>query len=114
MRGLNRVIISGYVCEKINYGNTREGGAQACSFTLASSRVGQGKSVTAYIKINVYGDGLVGLCRSRLFRSAYLLVEGELMNRDGAVEELTEVRARELIFLAADEETQTEGAENGG
>lgn len=36
------------------------------------------------------------------------MVEGELMNREGVLGDLTEVRARELIFL------EDEGVHHGG
>jgi single-stranded DNA-binding protein len=110
VRGLNRVVISGYVQERITYGTTGAD-ATACSFTVASSRNGQGKNIVAYVKINVYGEGFVRLCRARLRVGGYVMVEGELMNRDGVLGDLTEVRARELIFVS---EYDPEGAHNGG
>lgn len=39
------------------------------------------------------------------------MVEGELMNRDGVLGDLTEVRARELIFVPDED---PEGAHHGG
>lgn len=110
MRGLNRVIISGHVQERITYGTTGSD-TTACSFTIASSRSGQGRNVVAYVKINVYGDGIVRLCRARLRGGGYVMVEGELMNRDGVLGDLTEVRARELIFVPDED---PEGAHHGG
>lgn len=98
MRGINRAIVSGNVKGKITFSPTGSG-TNACSFTLASDRHASGGVVTAWIKINAYGDGLVDICRRRLNKGVYVLVEGELMNRDGQMGELTEIRAKDIIFL---------------
>ena len=93
MRGLNKVIVSGNVSEDVQFVQTSGSKEQTlCTFFLASDRHTQGQVVTAWIKINVYIEALVKLCRARLRKGVYILVEGELMNRG-------EVRARELIFL---------------
>lgn len=99
MRGLNRVILSGNVTGRIDFSTTESGNTEVCTFTLASDRHSTGKVVTAFVKVNVYIDGLVKLCRNKLTKGAYLLVEGELMNRTTPVGKLTEVRAWELVFL---------------
>jgi single-stranded DNA-binding protein len=57
-----------------------------------------GENVTAYVKINIYSDALVDICRTRLLKGVYVIVEGELMNREGVHGEVTEVRAKEIIF----------------
>jgi single-stranded DNA-binding protein len=98
MRGVNRVIISGNVSGNIHYGSTGQG-SSALSFSLASDRKVNGSTITAWVKVNVYLDPLVRICKARLDKGGYILVEGELMNRDGVHGELTEVRAREIIFL---------------
>jgi single-stranded DNA-binding protein len=100
MRGINRVIISGNVGGQMSFKATGNGSA-ACSFFLASDRHSSGGAVvSAWVKINAYGDNFVRICRSRLEKGVYVLVEGELMNRDGPqLGELVEVRAREIIFL---------------
>lgn len=117
MRGLNRVIISGNVGSHISFNETGNGSA-ACSFHLASDRYVANGKVSAWVKINVYGDKFVAICQNRLQRGCYVLVEGELMNRDGQLKELVEVRAREVIFLSSgeaekhleDQEGDTHGA----
>jgi single-stranded DNA-binding protein len=111
MRGLNKVIVSGNVTGKIDYATT-DNGSEVCTFVLASDRHGSGGVVTAYIKINVYVDGLVKLCRNRLDKGSYVLVEGELMNRSTPSGKLTEVRAWEVIFLS--EERQRDGRSDRG
>jgi single-stranded DNA-binding protein len=98
MRGINRVIISGNVTGEANF-STLGNGTRASSFTLASDRHSRGDVITAYVRINVYIDALTDMIRERLRKGDYVIVEGELMNRNGIQEELTEVRAREIVFL---------------
>jgi single-stranded DNA-binding protein len=94
MRGINKVIVSGNVSDGVQFGHTQGNRDQTslCSFYIASDRHAQGQVVTAWVKVNVYVDALVSLCRARLHKGVYIMVEGELMNRG-------EVRAKELIFL---------------
>lgn len=100
MRGFNKVVLSGNVGNSIKYDETRTMGVSACTFQLASERhYSSGRAVTVWVKINVYVSELVELCQKNLHRGIYVLVEGELMNRDGPeLKELVEVRARDLIF----------------
>jgi len=51
------------------------------------------------VKVNVYVEALVKLCRLRLQKGCYIIVEGELMNRNTPSGRLTEVRAWEILFL---------------
>ena len=98
MRGLNKVILAGNVTGKIDFAAT-DAGKQVCTFILASDRHGAGGVVTtAYVKVNVYLDGLVAACQSKLTKGCYLLVEGELMNRTTPSGKTLEVRAWEIIF----------------
>ena len=100
MRGVNRVIISGNASDSARFHSTGSGTACA-TFKIACDRRGanKGETVTAWVKINVYGDSLVEICRMRLRKGVYVIVEGELMNRDGAAGEVTEIRAKELVFI---------------
>lgn len=98
MRGLNRVVVSGNVSGDINYG-TLPDGTKVLSFSVASDRHTSGDTVTAWVRVNVYIEALVEICQDRLRKSGYVLVEGELMNRDGRHGKLTEVRARDIIFV---------------
>lgn len=103
MRGLNKVFLSGNVTGAIEFGRTGKGD-EVCGFHLASDRHTQGgQVVTAFVKINVYIDGLVRICKTKLVKGVYVLVEGELMNRDGQHGGLTEVRAREILFLSKED-----------
>lgn len=99
MRGINRVMLSGNVTAAPEFGNKTGDGAEVCGFTVASDRyASNGQTVTAFVKVNVYPEGLVRLCRDRVKQGDYLIVDGELMNRDGRHGTLLEVRARDIIF----------------
>lgn len=109
MRGINRVVLSGVLSSPLDYATT---GAESevCSFMLESSRPGaHGATVTSFVKINAYSSGLVGVCRAMLHQGAYVIVEGELMNRGGRYGERTEVRARDIIFVPSTSEGTAEG-----
>ena len=93
MRGVNSVILSGNVGQ-VNFGSMSNG-SDVLSFTLASDRYGNGDKVT----VNVYVENLIRICKSKLTKGRYVIVEGELMNREGQYGELTEVRAREVLFV---------------
>ncbi len=98
-RGINRVILSGNVVgDRAEFSPTGNG-TQAFSFKVASDRpAGEERTLTAFVRVNVYADSLVRTCKDRIKKGAYVIVEGELMNRDGQHGELTEVRAKDLIF----------------
>lgn len=98
MRGVNKVVISGNVGDRITYGSTTSG-VPACSFSIASDRNDGREVITAWVRVNVYGEELVRDCREKLVRGVYMVVDGELMNREGKAGELTEVRAQELVFV---------------
>lgn len=97
MKGINKVVVSGNVTGDIAFAKTRSG-VEVCSFVMCSERTSSKGAHKAYPKINVYLENLVALCRNRLSKGCYVIVEGELMNRDGRSEELTEVRARDIVF----------------
>jgi single-stranded DNA-binding protein len=97
MRGLNSVVISGNVGNSITFGDTRAG-TPACSFSIASDRHTFDGIISAWVKINAYGD-VVRVCEERLEKGCYVMVSGELMNRTVPAGELLEVRAREIIFI---------------
>lgn len=99
MRGLNKIVISGNVGGRINSNHTKNG-TKAYSFQLASDRHTKGVIITVWVKINVYRADLVNVCDAKLHEGCYVMVEGELMNRDlGEVRDIVEVRAHELIFI---------------
>lgn len=98
MRGINRTVLSGNVSREINYDKMPDG-APVLSFTMASDRCANGATITAWVKINVYIDALIEQCRTHLARGGYVIVDGELMNREGKHGRLTEVRAKEIVFV---------------
>jgi single-stranded DNA-binding protein len=98
MRGVNYVVISGNVSGRINFG-TMGDGTEVLSFQVASDRWANGSRMTVWVKINVYIDQLVRICKTKLKKGEYVIVQGELMNREGNHGELTEVRAREILFV---------------
>ena len=102
MRGINNVVIGGNVSDKILTSNTSDG-TPACSFSVASDRPGStGATITCWTRINAYG-GLAELCIRKLAKGLYVVVSGELMNRPGVHGELTEVRAKDIVFTDAKE-----------
>lgn len=93
MRGHNEVWISGNIGGNIVKGQTNDG-RSACSFGVASE--GEQHRLT-WVRINVY-DRLADYCKEVAERGIYCSIVGEMMNRDGKFGELTEVRARSVIF----------------
>ena len=106
MRGHNRVWLSGNVGGKIVKSTTSDGNP-ACSFMLASNQVGR---EATWVRINCFGE-LVTKIQDKLKKGAYFSVEGELMNRQGKYGELTEVRAKDIVFIIPGKE-ETESTEN--
>ena len=98
MRGVNKIVISGNVTSEVKYNQTHRG-VDVCTFGIVSERSSGSGSHKVFAKINVYMDHLVLRCRDRLKSGGYVIIEGELMNRDGRSEALTEVRARDLVFV---------------
>ncbi len=98
MRGINRVIVSGVVAAPITFAKT-DSGAEVCTFGINLERHANGSLVTASVKINVYMEALVRLARTKLSEGCYLIVEGELMNRQTPHGRVTEVRAWEMLFI---------------
>jgi len=109
MRGINKVFVTGNASGKISFHETGNG-IPACSFCIASDRRSPDGPVTAWVKVNAYGAGLVGICRSRFSKGVYVVIEGELMNRDGKYGSVTEVRAKEVVFIQPEESYLMTGA----
>ncbi len=92
------MIVSGNVSGDIRFGRLPDE-SPVMSFSMASDRKTESGVITAWIKVNVYIGPLVDICQQRLTRGSYVLVDGELMNREGQHGKLTEVRAQEIIFI---------------
>lgn len=101
-RGINRLALSGMYYGRSYFTETGNS-SPAAHFYLLSERHTHDAVVRVRVKINAYGDGLVNLLRIKLVRGAYVLVDGELMNRKGPNEELVEVRAAQVIFPMEDQ-----------
>jgi single-stranded DNA-binding protein len=97
VRGLNKVILTGNVTGPGDYDENNSG--LRGSFQVASDRHNRGDVITAYVRVNVFIDSLARACQRKLAKGTYVIVEGELMNRQGSHEKLTEVRARQVIFM---------------
>ncbi len=93
MRGINQVWISGNVGGKIINGKTNDG-RSALSFSVAMEN---DRRKPTWVRVNVY-DNLADYCADNLDKGVYCSVVGEFMNRKGQYADLTEVRAREVIF----------------
>jgi single-stranded DNA-binding protein len=103
MKGINSVVISGNVGDRITIGRTGRGDP-ACSFSVASDAAPV--PTATWVRVSVYGPELVEVCRAHLTKGVYVLVEGELMNRAGKFGELTEVRARRVVFVDGNKKTE--------
>lgn len=104
MMGFNQVFLAGNIGGKIISSATKDG-RPACSFTVAS----QTNRLT-WVRVNAY-DGLADHCLSKMKKGLYCIVSGELMNRQGQYDKLTEVRAHSVVFV---DNTRLEGAEDVG
>lgn len=108
MRGHNYVLLSGNIGGKVVVGHTNNNDP-ACSFSVASD---DGDRAT-WVRINAYGS-LANACSNKIQKGVYVSVAGELMNRAGRCGELTEVRARDIIFFpmnAGDHDEQEQESE---
>ena len=99
MRGINKVLVAGNVGRNISFDTTDTTKEAACSFRVFSDRGRGDNLVTAWVRVNVYGEGLVGLVRDRIERGSYVLIDGELMNRRTKTGVYTELRARDIVVF---------------
>lgn len=95
MKGLNAVFVSGNV-GTIEFSTTRERMDDVCTFTVASEKV---RSRPTWVRVNVYG-GAVESCRTHLRKGRYVVVQGELMNRQAGANLVTEIRCIDVKFLS--------------
>jgi len=93
-KGTNSWDGSGNVASDVAYGKTGRGD-EACNFRLA---VEQSHKPLLYIRVNVYGHN-ARVCRKReLAKGDFVVIDGELMNRQGHEDVLTEIRCREIVI----------------
>lgn len=107
--GINRISLSGQVVQQI-YFNATPNGEPAGSFFLRSERRKDGRVIAVRVKVNVYGESLVSVCRVKVVSGAYVVVDGELMNRNGKTEELVEVRAHTVVVPAEENQHAATGS----
>jgi single-stranded DNA-binding protein len=100
-RGMTMVVVLGNVVGRPGYSATGNE-TPVCTFDVLSERHGHGRGdpVVVRSKINVYGEGLVAMCHRWLFPNTRVQVSGELMNREGKLGLLIEIRAKEIVFLS--------------
>lgn len=110
MRGLNIACVSGNV-GVVDFGRTSNN-EEVCSFMLAIEKK---KKCLTWIRINVFGEGLVKACRSRLTRGGYVIVNGELMERvnSSGSNTIVEVRCLDIKFIDLNSR-DGEGDDDGG
>jgi single-stranded DNA-binding protein len=96
MRGHNFVWLSGNIGGKIVSGKTRDN-EPAYSFSIATD---DGVRPATWVRINTYSQ-LALRCQQRVVKGIYAIVAGELMNREGKCGELTEIRAKDIVFFPA-------------
>ncbi len=108
--GVNKSFFSGVVRGEPTVQETSSTKTPAASFPMTSEREGEHRSVSCTTKINTYNEGLVKFVKANVTKGAFIIVEGELMNRDvkGLSAEnsrpviFTEIRAWNLIAVRAD------------
>jgi single-stranded DNA-binding protein len=94
VKGTNVWCGSGNVASDVHYGETGRGDS-ACNFRIC---VEEAHKPLVYVRVNVYG-GNVDVCKMRsLGRGDYVIVEGELMNRKGQDDFLTEIRCKKIVI----------------
>ena len=93
-RGTNSWDGSGNVASDVYYGKTSAGDL-ACNFRLA---VEQSHKQLSYFRVNVYGRNAEICEKRRLSKGDYVVIDGELMNRPGRDDVLTEIRCKEIVI----------------
>lgn len=93
-RGTNTWSGSGNVASDVSYGTT-SAGEDACNFRLA---VEQGYQQISYFRVNVYSNEASACRKKNLSKGDYVVIQGELMNRKGQEDTLTEIRCRRIVI----------------
>ena len=90
---------SGVVYSDVLFAETRSGN-RACSFRLAIDKKNKSRVI---VRINAYGGNTVVIERRQMKRGDYCIIAGELMNRVGNGEDLTEIRCEEIVIISQSE-----------
>jgi single-stranded DNA-binding protein len=76
--------------------NPTRKGDRAASFRIA---IEQPHKTVVFVRINVYGGNVDAIRERGLKKGDYVVVDGELMNRRGPSDTLTEVRCSNVVIL---------------
>jgi single-stranded DNA-binding protein len=111
MKGTNTWTGSGNVASDVLYGETKTGD-KACNFKLA---IEQSHKSLVFVRINAYA-GNVEVCQARrLKKGDYVVVEGELMNRRGQDDTVTEIRCKTIVIPPRSDRRENEdGSQESG
>ena len=93
-RGMNVWHGCGTVCSDVVYNDTRNGD-KACGFRIA---IHNPHKASLYIRVNSYGSHAEVCRKCELEKGDFVVIDGELMTRQGRDELLTEVRCRDLVI----------------
>lgn len=104
-RGTNVWHGSGNVASDVSYGETSAKDL-ACNFRIA---VEQPHKQVCYFRVNVYGRNAVACQKRKLRKGDYVVIVGELMNRDGQGDVLTEVRCKEIVIHSKEDKGDVNG-----
>lgn len=94
MRGINYIVFAGNVGGNVIYDTTGQGN-ECCSFQIASE---DKNGFVTWCRVNAY-SGLVNICHKRVSKGSYVIVTGNVMNREksGNNQKLTEIKAVQII-----------------
>lgn len=94
--GMNVWSGAGNVASDVHYGVTGQQ-KSACNFKLC---IEEPQRPMVYVRVNLYGEN-VDVCQRRaLMKGDYVVVCGELMNRQGRADDtLLEVRCTQLVII---------------
>jgi len=96
LKGINVCSVAGHVASDVLMATTK-GGDAACSFRFA---IDQGHKSTVFIRINAYGGNVEVIKRRQMRKGDYAVIEGELMNRQGHNDVITEVRCENIVIIS--------------
>lgn len=94
-RGTNSWNGSGNVAGELLFSQTTGKGEKAASFKIACE---QAHKTTVFVRINVYGGNVDVLRERGVKKGDFVIITGELMNRRGQSDMLTEVRCSQIVI----------------
>jgi len=95
-RGINSWDGSGVVAGDVSFGSTKSDDL-ACNFRIV---IEGAHNHVSYFRVNAYGQN-AKFCQMRgLQKGDYVVICGELMNRAGREEILTEIRCKSIVIIS--------------